>query len=139
MRLDDLLAEFDGLDAEERLEVLVEFAGMLPRASVEEQARLEQPGCRVQECQTPVYLQAGLRDGRVHLAAVVPESSPTVRGFVAMLVVGLEGALPEDVDSVPDDLIGRIGLREALGMQRTRGFAGIVARIKREIARAGGT
>ncbi len=53
--------------------------------------------------------------------ADAPIEAPTVRGFVAILVEGLDGATVEEVLSVRDDLIERIGLPEILGMLRVRG------------------
>jgi cysteine desulfuration protein SufE len=134
MKLDDLLNEFNGLDPEERLELLIDFAETLPELSSEHEALRQHGDCRVQECQTPVFLWVDVIDGRVRLAAHVPEKSPTVRGFLAMLVEGLSGETPGAVESVPDDIVTRLGLEDALGMTRQRGFKGIVSRIKHQVA-----
>jgi cysteine desulfuration protein SufE len=136
MKLDDLLEEFNGLDPEERLELLIDFAESLPALSREHEALRQHGDCRVQECQTPVFLWVDVIDGQVRLAAHVPEKSPTVRGLVAMLVEGLSGETPEAVESVPDDIVARLGLQDALGMTRQRGFKGIVSRIKHQVALA---
>src|SRR5207248_11552776 len=90
--------------------------------------------CRVQECQTTVYLWVDVRQGRVQLEAFVPEKSPTVRGFVALLVEGLSGATAAEVAQLPDDFLPLLGLSATLGMTRQKGFRGIVSRIKREVA-----
>lgn len=134
MKLDELLAEFSGLAPEEALETLIEFADGLPLPAAERRVGIPPAECRIQECQTPVYLWADVISGRVRLEAIVPEQSPTVRGFVALLVVGLDGATPEEVLSIPDDFLPRLGLAETLGMTRRHGFHGIVNRIKRVIA-----
>jgi cysteine desulfuration protein SufE len=68
----------------------------------------------------------------VQIEASVPEKSPTVRGFVALLVEGLSGAQPAEVADMADDLLPRLGLTATLGMTRSQGFRGIVKRIKRE-------
>ena len=67
------------------------------------------------------------RGGRDKLAihADAPIEAPTVRGFVAILVEGLNGATIEEVLSVRGDLIERIGLPEILGMLRVRGLSGM--------------
>ncbi len=135
MKLDDYLEEFEGLEPEERLEVLMDFGRELPPLEDEHLALYNRSDCQIKECQTPVYLHVGLRDGTIHLAAHVPEKSPTVRGFVAMLVNGLEGTQPTDVLQISDNMPERLGLREVLGMTRFRGFTGIVAHIKRETRR----
>lgn len=133
MKLDEYLEEFEDLDAEERLEVLMDFGHQLPALGPEHQTLQTRSDCQIQECQTPVYMHVGVDNGKVHLAAHVPEKSPTVRGFVAMLVNGLEGEPSDEVLKIPDNMPERLGLREVLGMTRFRGFTGIVAYIKRQI------
>ncbi len=70
---------------------------------------------------------------RVTLYADAPIEAPTVRGFVAILVEGLNGATVEEILTVPGDLIERIGLPEILGMLRVRGLSGVLARLKKEV------
>ena len=135
MKLSELLADFEGADPEESLEMLIDFSAKLPPASAARAAlgKLAQD-CRIQECQTPVYLWVDVHNGQVRLEAIVPEKSPTVRGFVALLVAGISGASPAEVAGLPDDFLPLLGLTATLGMTRQRGFRGIVARIKREVA-----
>jgi len=134
MKLDELLAEFSGVDPEEALETLIDFSESLPPLS-QSRSGIEFPAeCRIQECQTPVYLWVDLIGDKVHLEASVPEKSPTVRGFVALLVEGLSGGSPAEIAEVSDDLLPRLGLSETLGMTRRQGFRGILQRIKRETA-----
>lgn len=135
MKLYSLVQEFEGLDPEEKLECLVELADELPAVAAE-RIGVHPPECRVQECQTPVYLWVEVRDGAVHLEADVPPRSPTVRGLVTLVVQGLEGASPADVASMPDDLVGLLDLGKTLGMTRQQGMRGLVARVKREVNRA---
>lgn len=135
MKLHELLADFEGADPEESLEMLIDFSEKLPPVSAgRENLGEAAQECRIQECQTAVYLWVDVRDGQVHLEAVVPEKSPTVRGFVAMLVEGISGARVSEVAKLPDDFLPLLGLSATLGMTRQRGFRGIIARIKREVA-----
>ena len=133
MKLSELIADFEGLDDEEKLELLVELSDELPPTSNGRTAGSQAESCRVQECQTPVYLWVDVVAGRVRLEADVPKKSPTVRGLVTLMVQGLADASPEEVSGIPDDVIGYLGLQKALGMQRQQGFRGVVARIKREV------
>ena len=134
VKLPELIAEVQELDSDEKLEWLVEFSEQLPAVS-DARAIVPFPDmCRVQECQTPVFLWVDVVAGQVHLEADVPRKSPTVRGLVALLVVGLEGATPQQVESIPDDLIDQLGLTAVLGMTRQRGFRGVVARVKQVVA-----
>src|SRR5262245_50910151 len=64
-KLDELLADFDGADPDEALEMLIEFAGRLPRLSAHRSAVAAPAACRVQECQTPVDLWVDTVGGRV--------------------------------------------------------------------------
>lgn len=133
MKLPELIADFADLDDEEKLELLVELSDDLPAPSAGHSAGQQSETCRVQECQTPVYLWVDVVDGRVRLEADVPKKSPTVRGLVALMVTGLADASPEEVAGIPDDMVGHLGLQKALGMQRQQGFRGVVARIKRDV------
>ena len=133
MKLPELIADFEGLDDEEKLELLIELSDNLPPLSNGRSAGSQSESCRVQECQTPVYLWVDVVAGRVRLEADVPKKSPTVRGLAALMVEGLADASPDEVASIPDDVVGYLGLQKALGMQRQQGFRGVVARIKREV------
>lgn len=135
MKLPELIAEFDGLDDREKLELLVECSEELPPLSPGRSPGPQSESCRVQECQTAVYLWVDLVGTRVHLEADVPKNAPTVRGLVAVLVQELEGATPAEIAAIPDDIVSHLGLQTALGMQRQQGFRGVVARIKREVRR----
>lgn len=134
MKLDRTIARFKAADRATRLEALLDYAQKLPPISPEREAAKE--GYRVPECQTPVFLWVEVQDGAVSLAADVPRESPTVRGFVSLLVHGLAGATPAEVAALPDDLLHSFGLDETLGMLRTQGLTAIVRRIKRAAASA---
>jgi cysteine desulfuration protein SufE len=133
MTLDSYIAELAELDDAEKLEWLIEASDELPPVSPGRKAEPLPAACRIPECQTPVYLWVENRNGRVHLEADVPRNAPTVRGLVAVVVRGLEGATVEEVLSIPDDLLPTLGLTTALGMQRQQGLRGVVSRIKREV------
>lgn len=133
MKLSELIEELNELEPEEKLEWLVEFAEQLPPLS-EGRAGVPFPEtCRVQECQTPVFLWVDRVDGRVILEADVPQKSPTVRGLVALLVVGLNGEPVTAIQQLPDDLVKVLGLGGALGMTRQQGFRGVVSRLKQAV------
>lgn len=133
MKLADYIAELAELDDADKLEYLVELADELPPLSPERQAAPWPPACRVPECQTAVHLWVDVVGGRVHLEADVPRNAPTVRGLVAVVVRGFEGATVSEVLSTPEDLLSVLGLGRALGMQRQQGMRGVMTRIKREL------
>ena len=133
MRLKDLTAELDELEPDEKLHWLVEFANELPPVSGDKLSEPFPEDCRIQECQTPVYLWVSVDHGQVNLQAYVPAKSPTVRGLVALLVCGMQGASVTECLDLPDDMVAYLGLASVLGMTRQQGFRGVVARMKREI------
>jgi cysteine desulfuration protein SufE len=61
----------------------------------------------------------------------VPQESPTVRGFAAVMAEGLDGATPEQVLAVPNDFFFAMGLDRVLTMQRLNGMSAILAYMKR--------
>jgi cysteine desulfuration protein SufE len=133
--LDAIVAELSEADKQERIELLIDFARSLPPLP-ERYVRLKDEEHRVHECQSPVFLFVELEDDRVTLHADVPVEAPTVRGFVSILVQGLQGATVTDVSALRGDLIHRLGLTEILGMQRLSGLNGVLHHIKSRVARA---
>ncbi|WP_337174311.1 SufE family protein [Paludisphaera sp.] len=136
--LDAIVAELREADRQERIDLLLDFAASLPPLPPELEARKDAEH-RVAECQSPVYLFVEVIDGRVALHADAPMESPTVRGFVSLLLEGLSGASPADVMKIPGDLVDRCGLTEVLGMLRVGGLTGVLRRIQRDVARAVGS
>ncbi|MBI1346802.1 SufE family protein [bacterium] len=130
-----LIEELRDLDDQEKLEFLVESADELPGLSPGRGIAPFPSECRVQECQTPVYLWVELQDGRVQIEADVPRNSPTVRGLVALILQAVSGATPVEVAQLPEDLLPVLGLQRALGMTRQQGVRGVIHRIQREVAR----
>ena len=132
--LDTLIPRFKAADRSTRLETLLDYSRKLPPLPERLEAEKDRGDHRVHECQTPVFLWVELEDGKVHIHADVPRESPTVRGFISLLARTLEGASPEDVARIPDDLLDQLGLSETLGMTRTQGLTAILQRIKRSVA-----
>lgn len=135
-RWQELIADFQDLAADERVEELVELADELPDVSPGRSISPPPESCRVQECQTPVYLWVDVCDGRVKVEAYVSRHSPTVRGLVALLVDAVNGLESREVLSLPENLLEQLGLAESLGMTRQHGFQGVIRRIKREVQAA---
>lgn len=133
--LDSIVQDLADSDRQERIEILIDFAKSLPPLPDRLLAHKD-ASHRVEECQSPVYLFVELEGEKVALHADAPIEAPTVRGFVSLLVQGLDGASPEEILAVKPDLIERIGLPEILGMLRVRGLSGVLARVKGEVTRA---
>ena len=134
-RLDDIAEDFQAVDDDIRLELLLEYSAKLPPLP-EAYAPLRDAGLNmVHECQSPVFLMVELDDGRVRLRADVPEEAPTARSFTAILVEAFDGADPQTVLDAPSDILNQLRLANLLGMQRTRGLSAIYGRVKSEVAR----
>ena len=132
--LETIIPRFKAADRSTRLETLLDYSRRLPPLPERLEAEKDRGDHRVHECQTPVFLWVELEDGKVHIHADVPRESPTVRGFISLMARTLEGAAPEDVAKIPDDLLAQLGLSETLGMTRTQGLTAILQRIKRSVA-----
>ncbi|MFL5518930.1 MAG: SufE family protein [Gemmatimonadales bacterium] len=129
-----IIPRFKAADRTTRLETLLDYSRKLPPLPERLEAEKERGEHRVHECQTPVFLWVELVEGKVHIHADVPRESPTVRGFISLLARTLEGAAPDDVARIPDDLLDQLGLSETLGMTRTQGLTAILQRVKRTVA-----
>jgi len=134
-RLDAIIEELRDADRQERIEMLIDLAKGLPPLPTR-LAEHKDAAHRVEECQSPVFLFVELEGDRVGLHADAPLEAPTVRGFVSLLIEGLDGATVEDVLAVPADLVERAGMGEILGMLRVRGLSGVLRRLKAEVTRA---
>lgn len=134
-----LISRYKALDRDTRLEALLDWSKKLPELPAELVPLKEQGVGRVHECQTPVFLYVEVNDGVVRIHADVPRESPTVRGFLSLLIRQLNGATPHDVEATPNDLLEQLGLSNDLGMTRTQGLTAILGRIKRTVKeRVGG-
>lgn len=128
--LQEIQEMFAEVSARDRLDLLIEFALSLPDlppSLAESRESLEQ----VHECQTPVFLAAEQKDGRIFYHIDVPMESPTVRGFASILQQGLSGARPEEIAATPIELYGPLGLGEVLSPLRLRGLTALLSRMKR--------
>jgi len=86
--LDEIVSELSEADRQERIEMLIDFAKNLPPLP-DRLAALKDAEHRVEECQSPVFLFVEADGDRVEIHADAPIEAPTVRGFVAILVEGL--------------------------------------------------
>jgi cysteine desulfuration protein SufE len=128
--LQEIIDTFSEASADERLEMLLEYAMSLPDLPEELQAARDTME-QVHECQSPVFLLAKMRDGKVYYYLDVPREAPTVRGFAAILYEGLNGAPPEAITAIPLSLYQQLGLHQAISPLRLRGLTALLQRMKR--------
>ncbi len=137
-RLRDIAAEFNELQGQERLQLLLEFAQELPALPAryaEHKDLLEQ----VPECQTPLFLAVEVDDdGAVRVFFDAPPEAPTTRGFAGILHAGLDGLSSDEVLATPGEFASQLGLADLVSPLRLRGMAAMLARIKRQVRELAG-
>ena len=131
-RLEEIVTDFMECEGREKLELLLEYAHQFP--PFPEELRLAESIEDVPECMTPVQMNSTVLDGRLDFFFDVPPEAPTVRGFAALMMEGMNGSTPRQILSIPAEFYLRMGLQEELTPQRMHGMAAILAHVKRRAA-----
>lgn len=137
--LQQIVDDFAELAPDQRLLMLLDFSNDLPPLPPKyaDHPELLEP---VPECQSPIFLAVELEEQEpeplVRLYFSAPPEAPTTRGFAGILHEGLDGLPATAVLAVPGDLPERLSLTEQVSPLRLRGMAGMLARIKGQVARA---
>jgi cysteine desulfuration protein SufE len=137
--LAEIVTDFAETPADDRLQVLLEFATDLPDLPEKytDHPELLEP---VPECQSPIFLVTEVEDAEAGEQAVVnlhfsaPPEAPTTRGFAGILHEGLDGATAEVILGVPADLPLRLSLSDIVSPLRLRGMSGMLSRIQRQVS-----
>lgn len=128
-KLQAIIEDFQLSEGREKLELLLQYAEEMP-PQPEWLQGMTGAMDQVEECMTPVFMQAEVHDNRMHYYIDVPKSAPTVRGFSTILLRGLDGLTPEEIMKVPNDFYLEMGLEEVLTYQRLNGISAILAHMK---------
>lgn len=128
-KLQSIVEDFQLSEGQEKLELLLQYAEEMPPPPDWLQFHSGEPE-PVEECMTPVSMQADLQDGHMFFFIDVPRSSPTVRGLATIMLHGLDGLPPEEILKVPNDFFQDMGLDQVLTYQRLNGFSAILAHMK---------
>ena len=83
---------------------------------------------RVSGCQSHVWMEAAMRDGRMMLAGV--SDAAIVSGLVALLLRVYSGRPPAEVLATDPVFLKELGLLEALSTNRGNGIAAMARRIR---------
>ncbi len=129
--LAEVVSDFKEVAGQDKLQLLLEFAGELPPLPADLEEAAMEP---VPECQSPLFLHvdAGDRD-HVRLYFSAPPEAPTTRGFASILAQGLDKQSADDILAVPDDFYGELGLAALISPLRLRGMSAMLARIKKHL------
>ena len=132
-RLQEIADDFNAVEGQERLQLLLEFSQDLP-ALPERYAGHRDRMEPVPECQTPLFLAVEVEpDAAVHLYFDAPAEAPTTRGFAAILHAGLDGLDADEVLATPPEFSSQLGLADLVSPLRLRGMAAMLSRIKRQV------
>ena len=129
--LAEVVSDFADVQGQDKLALLLEFAGELPALpAFLEEASMEP----VPECQSPLFLHVDAQDPEhVRLYFSAPAEAPTTRGFAAILAAGLDGLPASEILAVPDDFYANLGLAKLISPLRLRGMSAMLTRIKRRL------
>jgi cysteine desulfuration protein SufE len=129
-RLKEIVEDFSICEGREKLDLLFDYSQRMPSLPdwlKDNRGQLEQ----VHECMTPVFVHAEMTDNQMKFYFDVPEESPSVRGYAALLSEGVDGSAPEQILAIPGDFYYAMGLQSVLSGQRLNGMRAILAYIKR--------
>ncbi|GAC80659.1 cysteine desulfuration protein SufE [Gordonia malaquae] len=130
--LAEIVDDFSALADPDKVTLLLEFSSELPDIPASMQTEAMEP---VPECQSPIFLSVDATDSSsVKLYFSAPPEAPTTRGFASILHQGLDGASAQEITDVPSDFFHDLGLASVISPLRLRGMAGMLARIKRQVA-----
>lgn len=122
---DTIIEEFEDFDDwMDRYQLLIDLGS-------EQEPLAEQyktPQNLIDGCQSRVWLQADLVDGKVRFQA--ESDALIVKGIVALLIRVLDNQTPQDIMAADLYFIERIGLREHLSPTRSNGLLAMLKQMK---------
>ena len=122
---DEIIEEFQDFDDwMDRYQLLIDLGS--EQAPMDERYKTEQN--LIDGCQSRVWLQADLVDGRVRFQA--ESDALIVKGIVALLIRVLNNQTPADILSAELYFIEKIGLREHLSPTRSNGLLAMLKQMK---------
>ncbi|MBO7136850.1 MAG: SufE family protein [Bacteroidaceae bacterium] len=122
---DEIITEFSDFDDwMDRYQMLIDMGSEQP--PLEDQYKTEQN--LIDGCQSRVWLQADLVDGKVQFRA--ESDALIVKGIVSLLVRVLSDHTPQEILDADLYFIDRIGLREHLSPTRSNGLGAMLKQMK---------
>ena len=122
----DDLSVFD--DWEDRYRYIIELGRKLPPFP----DAWADDAHRVPGCQSRVWMEAVLRDGRLYYAGV--SDAAIVSGLIAMLLRVYSGRTPAEIAATDPVFLKELGLLEALSTNRGNGIAAMARKIREAAA-----
>ena len=108
----------------DRYAMIIDLGNQLP--PIEE--RLKTPEHLIEGCQSRVWLDAELRDGRVYFTA--DSDAIIVKGIISLLISVLNDHTPQEILDADLHFINDIGLGEHLSPTRSNGLLAMVKQMR---------
>lgn len=122
---DEIIDELSGLDDwMDRYGYIIDLGNSLP--PIDDQ--LKTPSRLIEGCQSRVWLDARLDDGKVIFTA--DSDAIIVKGIISMLIDVLSGHTPQEILDADLYFIDRIGLSEHLSPTRSNGLLAMVKQMR---------
>ena len=122
---DEIIEEFAGFDDwMDKYQLLIDLGN--EQEPLEDKYKTEQN--LIDGCQSRVWLQADIIDGRVRFMA--ESDALIVKGIVALLIRVLSGHTPQDILDAELYFIDEIGLKEHLSPTRSNGLLAMVKQMR---------
>ncbi|MDE5607341.1 MAG: SufE family protein [Muribaculaceae bacterium] len=124
-RQDEIIAEFSDIDDwMDRYAYIIDLGNQLPPID----PAYKTPQYLIEGCQSRVWLNAELKDGRVEYTA--DSDAIIVKGIISLLITVLNGHTPTEIIDADLYFIDRIGLAEHLSPTRSNGLAAMLKQMK---------
>ena len=122
---DEIIEEFSGFDDwMDKYQLLIDLGN--EQEPLDDKYKTEQN--LIDGCQSRVWLQADLVDGKIHFSA--ESDALIVKGIVALLIRVLSGHTPQEILDADLYFIEQIGLKEHLSPTRSNGLLAMVKQIR---------
>ena len=122
---DEIIEEFSGFDDwMDKYQLLIDLGN--EQEPLDDKYKTEQN--LIDGCQSRVWLQADLVDGKIHFSA--ESDALIVKGIVALLIRVLSGHTPQEILDADLYFIEKIGLKEHLSPTRSNGLLAMVKQMR---------
>ncbi len=123
---EEIIDEFElfGDEWEGKYEHLIDMGKSLPK--IKEENKTDDK--LIQGCQSRLWLQADLEDGKMKLTA--DSDAIITKGMAALIIRVFDNQKPEDIVQAKLEFIDKIGLKEHLSPTRANGLVSLINQIK---------
>jgi cysteine desulfuration protein SufE len=122
---DEVIEEFSDFDDwMDRYQLLIDLGN--EQEPLDEKSKTEQN--LIEGCQSRVWLQADLMDGKVHFQA--ESDALIVKGIIALLIKVVSDHTPDEILNADLYFIEKIGLKEHLSPTRSNGLLSMVKQMR---------